>query len=374
MRVAVDEPRREPAAPRIECRHAARRRAADRASRPTQAIRSPVIADRAIANRAVRIVARHRREMRAGDEEIERSVVTCRIAAPRSPRDSGAAPRPRADGGRRAPTHRPPTMTSRTGRRHGPKIAASSSASCGRPASAGSSPSSTTRSARMPTAIAPVVRAMARAPRRARSPVERLADGLAIAREHVARLPCQALRPFELAQLRERIDDGVRVAAHAERATRVEVGARGERAVAEIGFRRRRETDDRAARRERLRFPLPSCASRERRTSARRRRRGRAAIRPVAAPLQPTQSATSRVLLRGVDVDRRVRAARATIAASSSGVTARRLCGATPSTTSVLRRGVAQARRSAVRERRTSCGRTGAARRWRGVPPKPACA
>ena len=71
MRVAIDEPGRHPRATRIERsmrRHVARQVALG--AHPGDRLASD--ADGAVANRAIRCLAAHRREMRAGDEEIER--------------------------------------------------------------------------------------------------------------------------------------------------------------------------------------------------------------------------------------------------------------------------------------------------------------
>ena len=112
---------------------------------------------------------------------------------------------------------------------------------------------------------------------------------------------------------------------------RVEKRARRERAVAKIGFGRRREPGDGAARREPRCLVAPSCASHGRCTSGHRDAHDRAAIRPAARRTQATQSATSRTCSAAWMWIGAPAATSATTAASSSGVTARRLCGATPS-------------------------------------------
>ena len=117
----------------------------------------------------------------------------------------------------------------------------------------------------------------------------------------------------------------------------VEEAAAVEDAVAEIGFGDRAKAGDRAARGQAGRSRPRSCGWRGSGTSAGRRGVGEQPFdRPRARPGEAILDLLH--LLGDMDVDRAVRRQRSRRRASSSGVTARRLCGATPTTAPSSRR------------------------------------
>ena len=127
-----------------------------------------------------------------------------------------------------------------------------------------------------------------------------------------------------------------------------EVRRAGKRAVAEIGLGRRREPGDRAARGEAARLRARSCASRGRRTSARRRSPASSSHSTGRMPAPRVALVDFARLLGGVDVDRRVwrreraRSVRAPPASRRAGCAARR-------------RDVTASRRARSRRRSTRC-------------------
>ncbi len=170
-------------------------------------------------------------------------------------RDSWRARRPPSGDVPSRTTHCPPTMTSRTGARHGPNTAASTTAETGCAASAGSSGSSTTRSARQPSAMAPAGRAERLRATTRRGRVERLPH------RHLQRprARCALARASRCdhSSWRNSAKGSMQVLESLPTPNappRIGVRACGESAVAEIGLGRRREPRDRAARGEAPRF------------------------------------------------------------------------------------------------------------------------
>ena len=162
-----------------------------------------------------------------------------------------------------------------------------------------------------PRAMAPVrLPQRLRAAARGRAPTAPCPTGAsAAAAQHVAPARAHALRPFELAQLGERVEITVFESLPTpKRPSASRYATRRERAVAEIGLGRRRESRDRAARRERRDLAL-GHVRRVHDAPARVdvRLREQPLDRAHAAPREALLDLAR--LLGGVDVDRRARAA-----------------------------------------------------------------
>ena len=185
-----------------------------------------------------------------------------------------------------------------------------------------------------PRAIAPVGCAQRlRAAARRSASTATAPTGASAARQHVALRAAMALRPLELAQLRERVDDRVRIAADAEARRRADDSfAPGNvpspRSASVVGARP--ATAPLAAR------PATLALRHVRRMHEAPARvdvrlRQQPLDRPHAGSTRSSRRPRASARLRGCASARPAGASRTTWP-SSSGVTARRLCGATPST------------------------------------------
>ena len=211
------------------------------------------------------------------------------------------------------------------------KIQASRSASSLFPTSARWSGSSVTMSAEAPAAMRAAPAAERRRAAGQRRLEQRAARRAAVRRHDVAGAVAQALRIFELPQLLGDADPDIGIGADAEASAALHERGAVEDAVAEIGLGDRAEPGHRAARGEPARLVVGHV------------RRVDQAPAPVDLGVveQPFDRPRARPgeavldllhLLGDVHVDRPVAGAGRATAASSSGVTARRLCGATPTT------------------------------------------
>ena len=231
-----------------------------------------------------------------------------------------------------------PTMTSRTGLRDGPKIAASSTSVGALHRKRRILPrSARRRSARHPAAMAPT--GCANRLRAAASPRDAQSDApmasAAVVAQHVAAAHAQALRPLEHGAISA---NGEMTVFESLPTPKRPLRSRGSAAR---GTCRRRDRPRSSARAPPLRRSPParrsrarSCASRARCTIARRRSRATVSHSTGRMPRRRRSTRRPRASARprgcGWARSRRERAA--TSARAPPAVTARRLCGAMPST------------------------------------------
>ena len=347
MRVAVDEPGRDPCAAAAQRLQRARR-AACRARRPPRRSRPPAMPTRAVADRAVGAPPRMRGDVHVGEQQVEL----------RRSRHSMHAPSARQ--------RRRDTRASTSSSRAMPAFAHDPAPAAHRRRAPGARQGRRSRHRARPPAPArraPDRRRRAPRNRRARPPRSRRSAAPPPARRRAPRaatgLPDGRVRPSR-STLRRRTQCAATTRAGAARRTdeiTVFESLPTPKRPPAPSTRRRETCRRRGPPRWSARAPPPrrsprgppprdrSCASRARCTSAHPRRACVSSHSTGRMPAPRVALVDLARLLGGMDVDRPGAGEARRPGRSSSGVTARRLCGATPSTKPSRRGERAQPRR-----------------------------